>query len=133
MFVIEGVGCGVFVCESSGVDMTGAVGVISATGVDETNKLQAIKNRKNSAKQEKRYFIFILLSFIVRFYLSKIKKHQSTDVVDWCECRGGDLDSRPRAYESPALPLSYLGRVRAGQILLWESPFVNVRLLIGWA
>ncbi len=25
------------------------------------------------------------------------------------ECRGRDLNSRPRAYESPALPLSYLG------------------------
>ena len=43
-------------------------------------------------------------------------------------CRGGDLDSRPRAYESPALPLSYLGVWRwAGQILLWERAFVNVR------
>jgi hypothetical protein len=37
------------------------------------------------------------------------------------------LDSRPRAYESPALPLSYLGvGRRAPQILLWEHAFVNV-------
>src|SRR5215213_11939042 len=59
-------------------------------------------------------------------------------------CRGGDLDSRPRAYESPALPLSYLGMlarfatphwrtvpvsksVRAPNILLWEERFVNTR------
>ena len=40
------------------------------------------------------------------------------------------MDSRPRAYESPALPLSYLGVVKAGQILLWEGAFVNVRLEI---
>jgi hypothetical protein len=25
------------------------------------------------------------------------------------ECQGGELNSRPRAYESPALPLSYPG------------------------
>ena len=28
--------------------------------------------------------------------------------------RGGDLNSRPRAYESPALPLSYLAMLSAG-------------------
>ena len=42
-------------------------------------------------------------------------------------CRGGDLDSRPRAYESPALPLSYLGVGGAGQILLWVKRFVNTQ------
>ena len=42
-------------------------------------------------------------------------------------CRGRDLNSRPRAYESPALPLSYLGVTRAPQILLWEEGFVNTR------
>ena len=26
------------------------------------------------------------------------------------ECQGGELNSRPRAYESPALPLSYPGK-----------------------
>ena len=26
-----------------------------------------------------------------------------------CDCQGGDSNSRPRAYESPALPLSYPG------------------------
>ena len=25
------------------------------------------------------------------------------------QCQGGELNSRPRAYESPALPLSYPG------------------------
>ena len=44
------------------------------------------------------------------------------------ECRGGDLDSRPRAYESPALPLSYLGVGGAPQILLWDRRIVNSRL-----
>jgi hypothetical protein len=47
----EGVGCGVFVCEDSGVDVTGTVSGISATGVDETDRLQASKDRRNSAKQ----------------------------------------------------------------------------------
>jgi len=28
-------------------------------------------------------------------------------------CQGGELNSRPRAYESPALPLSYLGSKRS--------------------
>jgi hypothetical protein len=28
------------------------------------------------------------------------------------ECQGGELNSRPRAYESPALPLSYPGDLR---------------------
>ena len=37
-------------------------------------------------------------------YHSWIKK-QPTGGVGCCECRGGDLDSRPRAYGSPALPL----------------------------
>ncbi len=54
------------------------------------------------------------------------------------------MDSRPRAYESPALPLSYLGGGNyspacvawrhgdnsgggAPQILLWEELFVNTR------
>ena len=27
-----------------------------------------------------------------------------------CWCQGGELNSRPRAYESPALPLSYPGK-----------------------
>src|SRR6266850_6862008 len=27
------------------------------------------------------------------------------------ECQGGDSNSRPRAYESPALPLSYPGQI----------------------
>ena len=26
-------------------------------------------------------------------------------------CQGGELNSRPRAYESPALPLSYPGKI----------------------
>ena len=30
-------------------------------------------------------------------------------LITTIECRGRDLNSRPRAYESPALPLSYLG------------------------
>ena len=29
------------------------------------------------------------------------------------DCQGGDSNSRPRAYESPALPLSYPGVVSA--------------------
>jgi hypothetical protein len=40
------------------------------------------------------------------------------------------LNSRPRAYESPALPLSYLGMGRAGQILLWDILFVNTTLAV---
>ena len=35
------------------------------------------------------------------------------------------MDSRPRAYESPALPLSYLGMGKAPQMLLWVDVFVN--------
>src|SRR4029077_10560604 len=31
------------------------------------------------------------------------------------ECQGGELNSRPRAYESPALPLSYPG-VKAAKL-----------------
>src|SRR5947207_2624574 len=36
------------------------------------------------------------------------------------ECQGGELNSRPRAYESPALPLSYPG----DEFLLAELPAV---------
>ncbi len=32
------------------------------------------------------------------------------------KCQGGELNSRPRAYESPALPLSYPGFVRMVKI-----------------
>jgi hypothetical protein len=45
------------------------------------------------------------------------------------ECRGGELNSRPRAYESPALPLSYLGMAIAVEILLWEHVFVNTEAI----
>jgi hypothetical protein len=34
---------------------------------------------------------------------------QLTLTTDNCPCQGGELNSRPRAYESPALPLSYPG------------------------
>jgi hypothetical protein len=41
-------------------------------------------------------------------------------------CRGRESIPRPRAYESPALPLSYLGILGgAAQILLCEFGFVN--------
>ena len=30
-------------------------------------------------------------------------------------CQGGELNSRPRAYESPALPLSYPGPKEGGE------------------
>ncbi len=62
--------------------------------------------------------------------------NKKTTVIGGLECRGGDLDSRPRAYESPALPLSYLGKAAVGagapQILLWEDRFVNIPLQIGY-
>src|SRR6266496_4262059 len=32
------------------------------------------------------------------------------------ECQGGDSNSRPRAYESPALPLSYPGKFAAKKV-----------------
>src|SRR5438067_10593764 len=44
----------------------------------------------------------------------------------WMKCQGGELNSRPRAYESPALPLSYPGaRFRNGarNLLNEASPF----------
>src|SRR5579859_4884577 len=31
------------------------------------------------------------------------------------QCQGGELNSRPRAYESPALPLSYPGKTAIGE------------------
>src|SRR6266403_257849 len=36
------------------------------------------------------------------------------------ECQGGDSNSRPRAYESPALPLSYPGAKRKSSIPSYE-------------
>ena len=36
------------------------------------------------------------------------------------ECQGGDLNSRPRAYESPALPLSYPGERFAAEDLTFH-------------
>ena len=66
-----------------------------------------------------------LLRVSLSIWICMIIKNPLTRVF---VCRGGDLDSRPRAYESPALPLSYLGVLaRAPQILLWERAFVNVR------
>jgi hypothetical protein len=32
------------------------------------------------------------------------------------KCQGGELNSRPRAYESPALPLSYPGSEEAKEV-----------------
>ena len=43
-------------------------------------------------------------------FATPIKKARSFERTE--QCRGWDLDPRPRAYESPALPLSYLGRRR---------------------
>ena len=39
------------------------------------------------------------------------------------KCQGGELNSRPRAYESPALPLSYPG-ARAAKVE-WRVDCVN--------
>ena len=36
------------------------------------------------------------------------------------ECQGGDLNSRPRAYESPALPLSYPGKPSVAEDLTFH-------------
>ena len=45
--------------------------------------------------------------------------------LDSNEWREWDLNPRPRAYESPALPLSYLAVCEAPGILLWDAFFVN--------
>ena len=38
-----------------------------------------------------------------------MRSHEALGIVGWCQ--GGELNSRPRAYESPALPLSYPGKI----------------------
>src|SRR5207302_10560295 len=46
-------------------------------------------------------------------------------------CQGGELNSRPRAYESPALPLSYPGNSR--QSWLAQAHVSTERVLLDFA
>jgi hypothetical protein len=39
-----------------------------------------------------------------------LRMRKSSKIRDCCKCQRRDLNPRPRAYESPALPLSYSGR-----------------------
>ena len=43
-----------------------------------------------------------------------------------CWCQGGELNSRPRAYESPALPLSYPGKRVCGFFVVSIGLFGSV-------
>src|SRR5205823_12224126 len=57
-----------------------------------------------------------------------VSTRRASEDINIChgdECQGGELNSRPRAYESPALPLSYPG-VRL--FLIAPSTSLNSRL-----
>jgi hypothetical protein len=41
---------------------------------------------------------------------SRLRMRKSSKIRGLCKCQRRDLNPRPRAYESPALPLSYSGR-----------------------
>jgi hypothetical protein len=41
----------------------------------------------------------------------KLRMRKSSKIRDCCKCQRRDLNPRPRAYESPALPLSYSGKL----------------------
>src|SRR5881296_1392481 len=41
--------------------------------------------------------------------------HARYKPMPYTYCQGGDSNSRPRAYESPALPLSYPGKIIGGK------------------
>ena len=41
----------------------------------------------------------------------KLRMRKSSKIRDCCKCQRRDLNPRPRAYESPALPLSYSGEI----------------------
>ena len=52
------------------------------------------------------------------------EKRKPPKMVVFIEWRGAGLNRRPRAYESPALPLSYLAR--SENSVLWGMDFVNL-------
>ena len=49
--------------------------------------------------------------------MAAARSAQNVNPGHYSKCQGGDSNSRPRAYESPALPLSYPG-VKAGKLNL---------------
>ena len=60
--------------------------------------------------------------------MDALQKKEKPSINESFQWRGRDLNPHPRAYESPAPPLSYLAMSEAPGILLWVRYFVNFKI-----